>query len=92
MHLMAPGSQLPFEPSDYQDLCPGHCHLHLLPTPNFFLMLIYFERERKRERARAGEEQRERETQNLKQVPGSALSAQSRKRGSNSRTSDHDLS
>ena len=33
-------------------------------------------RERERERERAGEGQRERETQNLKQAPGSELSAQ----------------
>ena len=39
-----------------------------------------------RDRAWAGEEQRERETQNLKQAPGSELSAQSPTWGSNSRT------
>ena len=42
--------------------------------------------ERERDRAQAGEEQRERETQNLKQAPGSELSAQSRTRDSNPRT------
>ena len=36
--------------------------------------------------SRTGEEQRERETQNLKQAPGSELSAQSPTRGLNSRT------
>ena len=36
-----------------------------------------------RDRTPAGEGQRERETQNLKQVPGSELSAQSPTRGSN---------
>ena len=35
---------------------------------------------------------RERETQNLKQAPGSELSARSPTRGSNSQTRDHDLS
>ena len=39
-----------------------------------------------RERARAGEWQREREAQNLKEVPGFELSAQSPTRGSNSQT------
>ena len=42
---------------------------------------------RQRDRAWMGEGQRERETQNLKQAPGSELSAQSPTRGSNSRTS-----
>ena len=51
---------------------------------NLFLMFILFFRER--DRAGAGEGQRERETQNLMQVPGSALSAQSPTRGSNPRT------
>ena len=37
--------------------------------------------EGEREREGAGEEQRERETQNLKQAPGSELSAQSLMRG-----------
>ena len=45
-----------------------------------------------RDRAWVGEGQRERETQNLKQAPGSELSAQSPTQGSNSRTWDHDLS
>ena len=43
--------------------------------------------ERHRETARAGERQKERETQNLKQAPGSGLSAQSPRQGSNPRTS-----
>ena len=43
------------------------------------------ERERERERASTSrEEQRERETQNLKQAPGSELSAQSLTQGSKS--------
>ena len=50
----------------------------------FFKHLFIFETER--DRAWTGEEQRERETQNLKQAPGSELSAQSPTRGSNSRT------
>ena len=50
---------------------------------HFFLMFIYFWEE-ERDRAWAGEGQREGETQNLKQVPGSELSAQSLTRGSNS--------
>ena len=53
-----------------------------------FYFGIYFEREREREResereSREGAE-RERETQNLKQAPGSELSAQSPMWGSNS--------
>ena len=44
--------------------------------------------ERESERARAGEGQREKETQNLKQAPGSELSAQSPARGPRG----HDLS
>ena len=53
-----------------------------------FLMFIYFDRERERERERAwvGEGQREGETQNLKEAPGSELSAQSPMWGLNSRT------
>ena len=39
-----------------------------------------------RDRVQAGQGQRERETQNLKQAPGSELSAQSPTRGLNSRT------
>ena len=39
-----------------------------------------------KERVRVWERQGERETQNLKEVPGSELSAQSRTRGLNSRT------
>ena len=39
--------------------------------------MFIFERERERERGEVGEGQRERETQNLKQAPGSELSAQS---------------
>ena len=52
-----------------------------------FLMFI-FERERERDRAQVGEGQREREreTQNPKQTPGSELSAQNPRRGSNSPT------
>ena len=55
-----------------------------------FLMFIYFW---ERDRVRAWEEQRERETQNLKQAPGSELSAHSPRQGSNSWTEwHHDLS
>ena len=39
-----------------------------------------------RDRVHIGEGQRERETQNLKQAPGSELSAQSLMQGSNSQT------
>ena len=48
--------------------------------------MFIFEIERERDRVQAGEEQRERETQNLKQAPGSELSAQSLMQGSNSQT------
>ena len=44
------------------------------------------EGERERDRTQAEEGQRERETQNLKQAPGSELSAQSLMQGSNSWT------
>ena len=44
------------------------------------------ERERERERERGGGADRGRETQNLKQTPGSELSAQSLMLGSNSQT------
>ena len=53
----------------------------------FFFNVCLFVR---RDRVQAGEGQRERETQNLKQAPGSELSAQSPTRGLNSW--DHDLS
>ena len=45
-----------------------------------------------RERVRAGEGQRERETQNLKQAPGSELSAQARHGAGTHKLSDYDLS
>ena len=49
-----------------------------------FLTFIHFLRERETEHEQ--ERGRERETQNLKQAPGCALSAQSPTRGSNSQT------
>ena len=52
---------------------------------NFFKCL-FFESERERDRGQVGKGQRERETQNLKQSPGSELSAQSLMWGSNSST------
>ena len=48
-------------------------------------MFIYFLREREREH-KQGRGKRERETQNLKQAPGSELSAQSLMWGSNPQT------
>ena len=57
-----------------------------------FFNVYLFLRERERDRAQAGEGQRERETQILKWALGSELSAQSPTRGSNSETTDHDLS
>ena len=51
----------------------------------FFFNIYLFLRQRETEHER-GEGQRERETQNLKQTPGSELSAQSLMRGLNSRT------
>ena len=50
---------------------------------NFFLIFNF---ERKRDRAWLGEGQRERESQNLKQDPGSEVSAQSPMRGSDPQT------
>ena len=51
---------------------------------NFFDVYFIFERET--QRASRGGAERERETQNLKQAPGSELSAQSPTWGSNSQT------
>ena len=47
----------------------------------FFYVYLFL---RERDRAQEGEGQRERETQNLKQAPGSELSAQSPMQGLNS--------
>ena len=56
---------------------------------NFFkVYLLLRQRETEHERGRV----RERETYNLKQAPGSELSAQSPTRGLNSGRGDHDLS
>ena len=44
------------------------------------------DRDRERDRVQVGEGQREGKTQNLKQIPGSELSAQSPTRGWNPRT------
>ena len=52
----------------------------------FFLNVYLFLRQRETEHERGRVRERERETQNLKQAPGSELSAQSLMRGSNSRT------
>ena len=53
--------------------------MDFLPLPSFLKMFLFiFERERERER------QRETKTQNLKQAPGSDLSAWCPTRGSNS--------
>ena len=60
---------------------PEHWYL----KKNFFLN-VYSSFETERDRAWMGEGQRVRETQNLKQAPGSELSAQSPTRGLNSRT------
>ena len=59
------------------------------PAITFLLqkkLLSLFILERERDREQVGKRQRERETQNLKQAPGSELSAQSPTWGSNSRT------
>ena len=68
----------------YNRGCIHYLLLHNSITTNlasfFFLMFIF---ETERNRAWVGEGQRERETQNLKQAPGSELSAQSPTRGSN---------
>ena len=49
---------------------------HMLIFLKNFNDVFIFEREREREREQADEGQREREAQNLKQAPGSELSAQ----------------
>ena len=59
--------------------------LRILLFLKILLTFIHFW-ETERDRVQAGEGQRERETQNLKEAPGSELSAQSPTRGSNSRT------
>ena len=53
-------------------------------------MFIYFGRERERE-SRGGAESKK-ETQNLKQTPGSELSAQSQHGARTHKPQDHDLS
>ena len=71
----------------------------LIPGPMLFLFVLFkfffflhliFERERERERERETEHKwgrgRDNETQNLKQAPGSELSAQSPTRALNSQT------
>ena len=56
-------------------------------------MFIHFwKRDRDRDRAWVGEGQRDRRRQNLKQAPGSELSAQNLMRVSNPQPWDHDLS
>ena len=56
---------------------------YVLSSPFFFNVYLFLrQRETEHERGRV----RERETQNMKQAPGSELSAQSATRGSNSRT------
>ena len=49
---------------------------HSTEPPQLFFNVYLFLKERKRDRVQAGEGQRERESQNLKQAPGSGLSAQ----------------
>ena len=74
---------------------PSQCSPFTLEilTSNFYLFILMFnvylflrERERERESESRGEAEREKETQNLNQIPGSALSAQSLRRGLNSGT------
>ena len=48
-----------------------------------YVCMYIFEREKETDREKAGEKKRERETPNLKQAPGSELSAQSPMWGSN---------
>ena len=61
--------------------------LHIYLKKIFFNVYLFLrERERERERERAGEGQRQMETQNLKQAPGSELSAQRLTWGSNPQT------
>ena len=60
-----------------------------LTVLNLFLCVFIFERERVRDRVWARERPRERETQNLKQAPGSELSAQGPTWGSNPQTVSH---
>ena len=64
--------------------CQSLNHLKIRLTSSFFLFIYFWQREK--DRAWAGEGQRERGTQNLKQAPGSEMSAQSLTRGSNSQT------
>ena len=54
------------------------------PHEDTFFFNVYLLLREERDRARAGDRQREGETQNLKQAPGSELSAQSQTQDSNS--------
>ena len=58
------------------------CFILLLFKKNFFNVYLFL-RQRETEHERGRDRERERETQNLKQPPGSELSAQSPTRGSN---------
>ena len=98
-HSFTRGTRLCTWPSD-QEAAYGTGTLGGSCVPFFFFKCLFIferqretERERERERQRqrqrqsvSREGQRERETQNLKQAPGSELSAQSPMQGSNPQT------
>ena len=58
----------------------------MLAGASKILYIYLFLRDRERDRAQVGEGQREKEVQNLKQAPGSELSAQSLMRGLKAQT------
>ena len=62
------------------------CYLYLSLFKKMFLNIYLFLRNRERHSMSRVAGERERETQNLKQAPGSELSAQSPMRGSYSQT------
>ena len=67
-------------------------HQTLISFLKIFFNVYFWERERERERTSRGRAERERETQNIKQAPGSELSAQSPTWNITHELWDHDLS
>ena len=79
-HIPVPWGSPFWSPGRKLELCPL---CHVLSKKNFFNVYLFL-KEREREH-KQGKGKREKETQNLKQVPGSELSAQRPTWGSNSR-------
>ena len=85
------GKHFKCRPNDSMNVCASFCKLKQWMSNSLsffkkFLTLIYFwEKERDRALMGGGTEE-EKETQNLKQTPGSKMSAQSPTQGSNPQT------